>query len=82
MGLNIKNEDVCELARTVASRTGETLTDAIRRALQERLERLDAADDVAERRRRLYEIIEALPPVPPGLTSDTSDLYDEDGLPA
>ena len=36
MALNIKNEDVERLAREVANMTGETKTEAIRRALAER----------------------------------------------
>jgi antitoxin VapB len=31
---------------------------------------------------RIKEIVSKLPPAPPGVTSDHSDLYDEDGLPA
>jgi antitoxin VapB len=40
MGLNIKNKDVEELARQVAEATGESKTEAIRRALMERRDRL------------------------------------------
>lgn len=40
MGLNIKNPDVERLAAVVAEITGETKTEAIRRALEERRARL------------------------------------------
>ena len=40
MGLNIKNRHVEELAAEVARLTGETKTEAIRRALLERRDRL------------------------------------------
>jgi antitoxin VapB len=40
MGLNIKNREVEELARQVAEATGETMTEAIRRSLLERRDRL------------------------------------------
>jgi antitoxin VapB len=40
MGLNIKNEEVERLAAEVAALAGETKTEAIRRALAERRERL------------------------------------------
>ena len=40
MSLNIKNNEVEELARQVATATGETMTEAIRRALLERRDRL------------------------------------------
>src|SRR6185437_9090773 len=44
MALSLKDKETDRLAREVAALTGETLTDAIRKALAERLER--------ERRRR------------------------------
>jgi antitoxin VapB len=40
MALNLKNEEVEKLAREVAELAGETKTEAIRRALLERKERL------------------------------------------
>ena len=40
MALNIKNRDVEKLAETVAAMTGESKTQAIRKALEERKERL------------------------------------------
>ena len=39
MSLNIKNEETCELARELATLTGESMTGAITVALRERLER-------------------------------------------
>lgn len=82
MSMNIKNALVEQLAKEVASETGETLTAAIQVALQERLDRLHRQRDVAEKKRRLRELLDSLPPPPPGVTSDHSDLYDERGLPA
>jgi antitoxin VapB len=81
MGLNIKNERVEKLARRLAQTTGETMTGAIERALEERLERVCGNDTPEERLRRIREITSKLPPPPPGVTSDHSDLYDENGLP-
>ena len=40
MALNIKNPAAEKLAREVAGQTGESLTEAIQRSLEERLERL------------------------------------------
>ena len=48
MGLNIKNEDVERLAVEVAELAGETKTEAIRRALEERKERLELAGAVPD----------------------------------
>lgn len=82
MGMNIKNETVERLARELAAETGETMTSAVQVALEERLERLRKDRDVAEKLRRIDEIIARSGPTPPGLTSDHSDLYGDDGLPA
>ncbi|MEJ6781840.1 type II toxin-antitoxin system VapB family antitoxin [Aminobacter sp. Piv2-1] len=82
MGMNIKNERVERLARELAAETGETMTSAVQVALEERLERLRKDRDVAEKLRRIDEIIARSGPTPPGLTSDHSDLYGDDGLPA
>ena len=40
MPISIKNTDVEHLARVVAAEAGESLTDAVRHALEERLERI------------------------------------------
>lgn len=82
MGLNIKNENVQRLARQLARETGETMTAVIEQALEEKLGRLHRYQEREARYRRVNEILSRLPPVPPGVTSDHSDLYDEDGLPA
>ena len=39
MALSLKDKETDRLARAVAALTGETLTDAVRKALAERLER-------------------------------------------
>ena len=82
MGMNIKNPTVERLAKELAAETGETMTSAIQKALEERLQRLRRERDVAEKIRRIDALLDTLPPVPPGVTSDHSDLYDDDGLPA
>ena len=49
MALSIRNEETERLARTVAREAGESLTEAIRRSLEERLERIRGsrtADDM------------------------------------
>ena len=50
MALSIKNETAEHLARQVAAETGASLTEAITRALEERLERLKSrsAPDLVE----------------------------------
>lgn len=82
MGLNIKSEEVHRLARRVAAETGTSMTAAIETALREKLERLEKDRDAQGRLKRIRAMLDELGPPPPGLTSDHSDLYDEDGLPA
>src|SRR5689334_18872103 len=82
--LNIKDEALIADARALAELLGTSTTDAVRRAVQERLARERLSRDEAKRRR--YEAIMAIAErasklFPPGTSSDHSDLYDEDGLP-
>lgn len=82
--LNIKDEKLIAEAKALAELFGTSTTEAIRRAVHERLAHETMARD-ADRRRR-YEAImaiaeEASKLFPPGSTSDHSDLYDENGLP-
>jgi antitoxin VapB len=83
MALSIKDKETERLARALAERTGESLTLATRRALEERLRRLGGAarraallDDLAEIRRRWR----ALPVVDPRSAEDIIG-YDRNGLP-
>ena len=82
MGLNIKNDRVHELARILSQATGKTMTAVIEEALEEKLSRLERDREMPGKVAWLEARLEELGPPPPGLTSDHSDLYDEDGLPA
>ena len=53
MALNIKNADVERLAAEVARLTGESKTEAIRRALEERRQRLKGPSTARRRARAL-----------------------------
>jgi antitoxin VapB len=69
MAVNIKNDRVERLLDEVAALTGETKTEAIRRALEERRDRLARAASQghpADRLRRLLER-EIWPMVPPAV---------------
>ncbi|HYN06329.1 MAG TPA: type II toxin-antitoxin system VapB family antitoxin [Vicinamibacterales bacterium] len=57
MALNLKNADVERLATDVARLAGETKTEAIRRALEERKRRL-TGHSTAERRQRVLKLLE------------------------
>jgi len=67
MALNIKNVEVEHLATEVARKTGETKTQAIRKALEERNERLDAQSDRKQRIDKAFEWLEkeVWPTLPP-----------------
>ena len=58
MALSIKNREVEALASEVARLTGETKTEAIRRALAERKQRLALQGSQGDRRQRVLELLE------------------------
>lgn len=83
MAINIKDPETDSLAREVARRAGETITDAIRNALQERLQRLAGRSAAPTKRDRLCEILNRVDALP-RLDSRTDEEilgYDESGIP-
>ena len=79
MGMNIKNKETHRLAQELASLTGESLTTAVTRALEERLARLrPSRPPMAE---RLRKISEECGPRLQGIPDHADLLYGEDGLP-
>jgi antitoxin VapB len=83
MSLNIKDEKTHRLARQLAKLTGESMTAAVGKAVQERLERVrkDKGTGLAE---RLLKIGRETAPLfkEPYRSIDHGDLlYDEKGLP-
>ncbi len=85
MSLNIKNPEAHVLAKRLAEKMGETLTEAVVRSLRERLERLEQKPDFDE---ALYEKFKAIATdtrkhmKEPWLSMEHGDLlYDERGLP-
>lgn len=82
MGLNIKNEDAHRLAVEVAKLTGETLTEAVIKALAERLEKIKAEQDEERLFRELIGLAEKCAAGLKGPPIDHGEfLYDERGLP-
>jgi antitoxin VapB len=69
MALNIKNAEVERLATEVARLAGESKTEAIRKALEERKAQLTAAEPGLARARELKEFFEKeiWPHIPPEL---------------
>ncbi|WP_027556174.1 type II toxin-antitoxin system VapB family antitoxin [Bradyrhizobium sp. Cp5.3] len=83
MALSIKDRETEQLARTLAQRTGESITIATRRALEERLRRVGSN----ARRATLLEDLEAIQrrwnalPVLDNRTPEEIVGYDENGIP-
>jgi antitoxin VapB len=83
MGISIKNTQTERLARELARETGESLTTAIRRALEERLERVEGRRSSADKlalARTVLRRIDALPVID-DRSADEILGYDEHGLP-
>jgi len=82
MPLSIKNPETERLARRVARETGETLTYAIKHALEERLARLKKRrkSTLSERVRDILERVDKLPVLDPR-SADEILGYDENGVP-
>jgi antitoxin VapB len=81
MALNIKNAEVERLAGDVARLTGESKTEAIRRALEERKRRL-TGPSVAERRERVLHLLQQRiwPRLPAGERGRRLSRAEEDAI--
>lgn len=83
MAISIKSMETERLARQVAEKTGESLTGAIQKALEERLDRLKQQRRSQILASQLEEILHRVDQLPI-LDSRTPDEilgYDEHGLP-
>ena len=77
MVLSIEDEKTCHLAQDIARRTGESTTEAVYRAVQERLERICRAERTLQIGKECAAHIEE-----PFTSIDLGEmLYDEKGLP-
>ncbi|KRD63321.1 MULTISPECIES: type II toxin-antitoxin system VapB family antitoxin [Sinorhizobium/Ensifer group] len=84
MALSIKDLETERLAKALAEKTGETITMATRRALEERLRRLANAasrdvllEELAASRKRWAKL-----PIVDNRSADEILGYDENGLPS
>jgi len=81
--LNIKSEDAYRLGPKLSELTGESLTTVVAKALRAKLERQERRRDIQARFDRVMEIAkEVRAHTREPVSSDTSWMYDEDGLPA
>ena len=94
MGLNIKKPATEAAIRRLAARTGESLTDAIDRAVTERLARIEAEDAARKPAQTVEEFLAAIRPLQDAIAAKRKtmgdhrtarelidELYDEHGLP-
>lgn len=83
MALNIKDPETDRIARELAGATGESITVAVRIAMEERLRRVRASGAEASIRDRINQIVERgrARTVLDARTLDDIIGYDENGLP-
>ncbi|HTT83537.1 MAG TPA: type II toxin-antitoxin system VapB family antitoxin [Rhizomicrobium sp.] len=87
MGLNIKSASAEAAIRELAAKTGEGLTEAVEKAVQERLQRLAGFDTAEQLLARLESIQKSVAAGRRGRRERRSsqellaELYDEHGLP-
>ena len=83
MAMSIKSVEVERLAREVAERTGESLTGAIHKALEERLRRLKVGRHRAAVLEQLDEILNRVDrlPIVDSRAPDEILGYDDQGIP-
>ena len=83
MALSIKHPDADRLARELAAHTGESLTEAVLKALQERLTRMRGRSrsvPLSQQLRAIRKRCARLPVIDSRPADDIID-YDEKGLP-
>jgi antitoxin VapB len=82
MAVLIKDEEADHLIRLLAERTGQSMTDAVKKAVEEKLERMPLSEsENAERKRRIAELLaeaDAMPTVD-HRTADEIIGYNERG---
>jgi antitoxin VapB len=87
MPLNIKKKETHEAARRLAELTGETLTEAVDKAIHERLERINARtalnkEELWQRIKQMQDDLAKAPTYDRRTAQEIlDDMYDEDGLP-
>ena len=83
MALSIKNDETGRLARQVARETGESLTEAIQKALQERLERLKVGRSNRILASQIEDLLRRVDGLPVLDSRPEEEIlgYDEHGMP-
>jgi antitoxin VapB len=83
MPLSIKNDAAERLARAIADETGESLTEAIRKALEERWERLKARRRSRALSAQVHDLLRRVDALPNLDSRPAEEIlgYDEQGMP-
>ena len=84
--LNIRNDELYNLAHEIADQLGKPVGEAVLVALRDYGSRLPKVDEMTPAQRAEYRALRALARETakhkkPGATSDHSDMYDDFGLP-
>jgi antitoxin VapB len=84
MAISLKDEKSDRLARELARRTGESLTQAVRTALEERLQRLSGRSRVETIREKLNDILGRVDQLPIRDSRPEHEIlgYNESGVPS
>ena len=76
MALNIKSDEAHRLARAVAEATGESMTEAVTRALAVRLDEVERSAGIAVLEAEVREILKNTLEVPPSPPKDGKSRYE------
>jgi antitoxin VapB len=79
MGVNIKNAETERLIRELAEMTGEGKTEAVEKAVRDRIERLQAKATAERRYKAMTELAEQIAPLLKDFDMDDA-MYGPDGL--
>ncbi len=79
MGINIKNPETERLIRELAALTGEGNTEAVTKAVRERIDRISAAAEKKKRLERILTVAKETGPLLKGFDMDEA-MYGDDGL--
>ena len=79
MGINIKNPETERLIRELAALTGEGKTEAVTKAVRERIDRMSAVAEKKKRLKRILTVAKETGPLLKGFDMDEV-IYGDDGL--
>jgi antitoxin VapB len=83
MPISIKNPETEQLARQLAKETGETITEVIKKSLQDRLQRVRGRRRTSTLEEEVADILRRVDALPVISTASEDEIlgYDENGIP-